>query len=153
MMAIMYELAQTSLAGSRTLDYGLSLTALAQLYLEEGAPSEADALADEALAYIEVVGHANYLANVYRVKGECLGHVDQPAAEAMFHQAIAVAQEQGSKMLELRSAVSLCCLLREQGRIEEARQRLAEIYCWFTEGEASSELQEALALLGALAPP
>jgi adenylate cyclase len=72
-------------------------------------------------------------------------------AEGCFLTAIAVAQRQHAKALELRAAMSLSRLWRQQGKREEARQLLAEIYHWFTEGFDTADLQEAKALLEALA--
>ncbi len=57
---------------------------------------------------------------------------DEAEVEACFHQAIEVARQQQARSWELRAVMSLCCLWREQGKQEEARQRLAEIYGWFT---------------------
>ena len=72
-------------------------------------------------------------------------------AEACFHKAIEIARRQQAKSLELRAVMSLCRLWQQQGKKEEARQLLAEIYGWFTEGFDTRDLQEAKALLAALA--
>ena len=72
-------------------------------------------------------------------------------AEACFQQAIDVARRQSAKSLELRAVMSLSQLWQQQGKKEEARQVLAEIYGWFTEGFDTPDLQEAKALLDALA--
>jgi predicted ATPase len=68
-------------------------------------------------------------------------------AEACFHEAIEIARRQQAKSLELRAATSLARLWRRQGKTAEARQMLAEIYGWFTEGFDTKDLQEAKALL------
>ena len=68
-------------------------------------------------------------------------------AEACFHQALDVARRQQAKSLELRAAVSLSRLWQRQGKRDEARQLLAEIYGWFTEGFDTADLLEAKALL------
>jgi DNA-binding winged helix-turn-helix (wHTH) protein/tetratricopeptide (TPR) repeat protein len=68
-------------------------------------------------------------------------------AEAYFHQAIAAAQRQGAKWLELRATTSLGRLWQQQGKKDEARQMLAAIYGWFTEGFDTAGLQEARVLL------
>ena len=68
-------------------------------------------------------------------------------AEACFHQAIEIARKQHAKSLELRAVMSLSRLWQQQGRKGEARQMLAEIYGWFTEGFDTKDLQEAKALL------
>jgi predicted ATPase len=73
------------------------------------------------------------------------------SAEECFQKAIAVAHRQSAKSLELRAAVSLSRLWQKQGKKAEARQLLAEIYGWFTEGFDTADLKEARALLGELA--
>jgi predicted ATPase len=76
---------------------------------------------------------------------------DFTAAEASFHQAIAVARRQHAKLWELRAAISLDRLWRDQGKRTEARDLLAPIYGWFTEGFDTPVLQDAKALLDQLA--
>jgi class 3 adenylate cyclase/predicted ATPase len=92
-------------------------------------------------------------AELYRVRGELLhaGH-DPAAAERCFSQAIGVAQRQNAKFGELRAAVSLARLWREQGKRDAARDLLAPTYGWFTEGFDTPVLKEAKALLDTLAP-
>jgi len=68
-------------------------------------------------------------------------------AETCFHQAIDIARRQSAKSLELRAVMSLSRLLQRQGKKEEARRMLAEIYGWFTEGFDTADLKEAKALL------
>jgi predicted ATPase len=68
-------------------------------------------------------------------------------AEACFHKAIEVARKQQAKSLELRAIMSLARLWQQQGKKEEARRLLAEVYNWFTEGFDTKDLQEAKALL------
>lgn len=68
-------------------------------------------------------------------------------AEACFQQALDTARSQQAKMLELRAAVSLSRLWQRQGKRQEARQLLAEVYAWFTEGFGTRDLQEAKTLL------
>ena len=68
-------------------------------------------------------------------------------AEACFHQALDIARHQQAKSLELRAAMSLGRLWQRQGKTEQARQLLAEVYAWFTEGFDTTDLQEAKALL------
>jgi predicted ATPase len=75
----------------------------------------------------------------------------QSEAEACFHQAIAIARRQQAKSLELRAVMNLARLWQQQGRKEEAREMLAEIYNWFTEGFDTKDLQEAKTLLEKLA--
>jgi murein L,D-transpeptidase YcbB/YkuD len=71
----------------------------------------------------------------------------EAAAETCFLKAIDIAQKQQAKSLELRAVMSLARLWQQQGRKQEAQQRLAEIYGWFTEGFDTKDLQEAKALL------
>jgi predicted ATPase len=83
-----------------------------------------------------------------RVRGELLlRQGDSGLAEADFREAIVLAQKLGAKAWELRATISLARLLRQQGKVEEARQRLSEIYTWFTEGFDTADLRDAKALL------
>jgi predicted ATPase len=97
-----------------------------------------------------------YKAELYRLKGELLlaqagkGHKGQEA-EAYFCQALAIASRQQAKWLELRAALSLSRLWQYQGKRDTARQLLAEISGWFTEGWATPDLREAQILLAELA--
>src|SRR5262249_3859732 len=104
----------------------------------------------EALAEVTRTGERFYEAELYRLKGELLLMRDLPdgsAAETCFHQAIAVARLQSAKSWELRAVLSLSRLYHKQGKKEEARRMLAEIYGWFTEGFDTEDLREAKALL------
>jgi predicted ATPase len=74
----------------------------------------------------------------------------QAEAEACFQQAIEIARKQQAKSWELRATVSLARLWQSQGKKDQARQMLADIYGWFTEGFDTKDLQEAKALLEAL---
>ena len=71
-------------------------------------------------------------------------------AEESYRHAIAVAQEQNAKFWELRAALALARLWRDQGKRSEARDLLAPVYGWFTEGFDTADLKEAKALLGEL---
>jgi predicted ATPase len=91
---------------------------------------------------------------LYRVKGELL--LRQPVPDALeaencFRQALDSARRQEAKSLELRAAMSLSRLWQQQGKGVEAYELLAPIYHWFTEGFDTADLQEAKALLAALA--
>ena len=70
---------------------------------------------------------------------------------ASFQRAVEVAHEQGAKSLELRAAISLARLWRDQGKVQQARELLAPVYGWFTEGFDTLDLKEAKALLEELA--
>jgi len=90
-------------------------------------------------------------AELHRVRGELLraGH-DPAAAERSFSQAIDIAQQQSAKFWELRAAISLARLWREQGKRDAARDLLAPTYGWFAEGFDTPLLKEAKALLDEL---
>jgi predicted ATPase len=75
---------------------------------------------------------------------------DDGAAEASFREAISVAQHQSAKTWELRAAMSMARLWRDQGKRDEARDLLAPVYGWFTEGFDTRDLKEAKALLDEL---
>jgi predicted ATPase len=75
------------------------------------------------------------------------GQHAEEAAEASLHQALAVARQQQAKSLELRATTSVGRLWQRQGKCTEARELLAPVYGWFTEGFDTADLQEARALL------
>jgi len=113
---------------------------------------------EEALAHLgdafdiaERTGERWFAAELNRHKGQLLaqqGHTD--AAEELYRQALSIAQEQEAKLWELRAASSLSRLWRDQGRRTEARELLAPVYGWFTEGFDTPDLKEAKALLDEL---
>jgi predicted ATPase len=108
----------------------------------------------EALTVAHDNGERHYEAELYRLQGEFLlkqDIPDEPEAERCLRQAVAVACQQQAKSLELRAAVSLSRLWQHQGKRVEARALLAPTYGWFTEGFDTADLQEARALLEALA--
>jgi predicted ATPase len=108
----------------------------------------------EALAIAHNTGECFYEAELYRLKGELLlqqGIPDAQQAETCFRHAIDIARQQEAKSLELRAAMSLSRLWQQQGKRAEARELLAPIYGWFTEGFDTADLQEAKALLEAWA--
>jgi len=88
---------------------------------------------------------------LYRLKGELLllspGPGPEPEAEVAFRQAIEIARRQNTKSWELRASASLARLLSRQGKRNEARQTLAALFGWFTEGFDTRDLKEAKALL------
>ena len=107
----------------------------------------------EALALVAATEERWWEAEVYRLQGALLLQLPRPdvgQAEACFQQALDVARRQQAKALELRAALSLARLWQGQGKRAAARQLLAEIYSWFTEGFDTADLQEAKALLEAL---
>ena len=94
-----------------------------------------------------------YEAEVYRVAGEIAlkSPERETKAQAYFERALAIASAQQAKSWELRVAMSMARLWRDQGKRDEARDLLAPVYGWFTEGFDTRDLKEAKALLDALA--
>ncbi len=118
-----------------------------------GQPEEGLEVLAEALALMESTGERYMEAEFHRLRGELLLELapdDHAPAEAAFQQAIAVAQAQGAKSLELRAAISLARLCRSQDRVAEAHDLLAPVFDWFTEGFDTADLKEAKALLDEL---
>jgi predicted ATPase len=128
------------------------LALLAETYGKVGQAKEGLRVVAEALAAVHNSGERFYEAELHRLKGELLLHTvsDEPQVEACFLQALDVSHRQQAKSLELRAAMSLSRLWQRQGKHAEARQLLAPIYGWFTEGFDTADLQEAKALLAAL---
>ena len=103
---------------------------------------------------VETTKERWYEAEVHRIAGEIAllsPERDGAKAEAYFERALAVARKQQAKSWELRAAMCLARLWRDQGRQNEARQLLAPIYGWFTEGFDTLDLRGASALLDELA--
>ena len=124
------------------------LVRAAEACLFAGAKDDGLKLTDEAL---EQSGDIWFLSEVYRVKGELLHRPGQTSdVEECFGQALKVAQAQGARLLELRAAMSLARLWRDQGKVQQARELLAPVYGWFTEGFDTRDLKEAKALLDEL---
>jgi class 3 adenylate cyclase/tetratricopeptide (TPR) repeat protein len=131
---------QTGLAGL--------LVGLAEAHAGLGQVEEGLACVAEALDLINKTGEGDCESYLYRVKGELLLALSQDnQAESCFHQAIDIARRQSAKSFELQAATRLARLWQKQGKKEEARQMLAEIYGWFTEGFDTRDLKEAKALL------
>jgi predicted ATPase len=103
------------------------------------------------LEIVERTGQGWLAAELNRLKGKLLlrqGHSE--AAEQLYRKALSIAIEQGAKLWELRAAVSLARLRRDQHRRAAARDLLAPVYAWFTEGFDTADLKEAKALLDEL---
>jgi class 3 adenylate cyclase/predicted ATPase len=125
---------------------------LARAYEIAEQIEESLALLDEALQIVARTAERWFAAELNRHKGDLLlrqGHFE--AAEGLYRKALSIAQEQEAKLWELRAAVSLAQLRRDQGRRTEARDLLAPVYGWFTEGFGTADLKEAKALLVELA--
>lgn len=132
------------------------LALLADAYSKRGQTAEGLAALVEAFALVNDNGERWWEAELYRLKGELLlaqcktPSTEGQEAEQCFHQAIAIARRQSAKSLELRATVSVSRLWRQQGRTAEAREMLAAIYGWFTEGFDTKDLQEAERLIAEL---
>jgi predicted ATPase len=156
------------------------LALLAEAYGKAGQIEEGLSVLAEALATVDKTGERSYEAELYRLKGELLlaqegsrlqaiGHRGKTEeaeeglrlqaidyrertkeAEKCFWTAIEIARRQQAKSLELRATVSLARLWQQQGKKKQARQMLAEIYGWFTEGFDTADLKDAKALLAEL---
>ena len=116
-----------------------------------GQVEEALSLLDDALQNAERIGERWFAAELYRHKGQLmLRQGDSEAAEQLYRKALSIAQEQEAKLWELRAARDLARLWAEHGRRTEARDLLAPVYGWFTEGFNTADLKEAKALLDEL---
>ena len=136
------------------------LALLAEAYGKVGQAEEGLVALAEALAVVHKMGGSGDEAELYRLKGTLTlqSKVQSPRskvekeAEECFQKAIEIARRQQAKSLELRAVMSLSRLWQKQGKKEDARKLLAEIYGWFTEGFDTKDLQEAKALLEELQP-
>jgi len=116
-----------------------------------GQIEEAATLLDEALQIVERTGERWFAAELNRHKGQLqLRQGNTKAAEELYRKALNIAREQEAKLWELRASVALARLWQDQGRRAEARDLLAPIYGWFTEGFGTADLREAKALLDEL---
>ncbi|MBI3249263.1 MAG: AAA family ATPase [Deltaproteobacteria bacterium] len=143
----------------------IRLGLLAEAYSKVGQAEEGLAVLAEALTMIDRTEERYHEAELYRLKGELTlqqwkvesGKSPTPStqaeaeAETCFLKAIDIAQKQQAKSLELRAVMSLARLWQQQGKHHAARNMLAEIYGWFTEGFDTKDLQEAKALVEELA--
>ena len=139
------------------------LVLLTEAYRRSGQWQEGMAVLAEALAFIERTGERFYEAELYRLKGELslqaevesrkpvlsavVGAQVEEEAEDCFQKAIEISRRQQAKSLELRAAMSLSRLWQQQGKTAEARELLAPVYGWFTEGFDTADLKDAKALL------
>jgi len=124
--------------------FGLLATALAT----SGQIEKALVQLDDAVRIVNRTGERWFAAELYRYKGQLLlRQGDSEAAEELYCKALSIAREQDAKMWELRAAMSLARLSRDQGRRAEARDLLAPVYGWFTEGFDTPVLKDAKVLL------
>jgi predicted ATPase len=130
------------------------LALLAEAYGHRSQTDEALHCLDEALREVDKTGGQWWAEELHRLQGELRlmgGEANQAEVETCFLQALAIARQQQAKSLELRAATSLARLWQQQGKRAEAHALLAPVYGWFTEGFDTADLQEAKALLEALA--
>jgi class 3 adenylate cyclase/predicted ATPase len=132
---------------------GLFAALLAEAYGKSGQTNEGLKIVNEELANARVTECCCYQAELHRIKGELLlgkAAEDEQQAEACLANALTIARSQSAKSLELRAAMSLSRLRQRQGKFQEARYLLNEIYGWFTEGFDTADLKQAKALLNEL---
>jgi class 3 adenylate cyclase/predicted ATPase len=146
----------TSLRSSgATLRVPFYLSHLAMAYAELDQPDNVRRCIDDAIETIERSNEKWSEAEVHRLAGEIALKSLRPdvveKAEAYFDRALAVARQQQAKFWELRAAMSMARLWRDQGKVQQARDLLAPVYGWFTEGFDTRDLKEAKALLDTLA--
>jgi class 3 adenylate cyclase/predicted ATPase len=166
----------TRFAGGAEFGRPAFLGGLASAHGTVGQIDEGLALLTEALALVDKTGQHAFEVGLYLLKGQLtlqreargwrletsppssqasslqpqVSNGAEQEAEGYFLKAIEIARRQGAKSLELQAVISLCRLWQKQGKKEEARQMLAEIYGWFTEGFDTGDLKEAKALLDKL---
>src|SRR5262249_459703 len=128
-------------------------TVAATAYTRAGDPTPALDMIDKSLADIRETSEREAEAELYRIKGEALLIQNAGAfesAQSCFCKAIEIARGQSAKSWELRATMSLARLLARQGRRDEARTMLSDIYNWFTEGFDTADLKDAKTLLDEL---
>jgi predicted ATPase len=145
----------TSLRSTGTTLYEpRSLWNLTMAYAELGQLDEARRCIDDAIDKVERSKEKWCEAEVNRIAGEVALKSPAPdteKAEKYFDRALAVARQQQAKSWELRAAMSMARLWRDQGKVQQARELLAPVYDWFTEGFDTLDLKDAKALLDELA--
>jgi class 3 adenylate cyclase/predicted ATPase len=140
---------QRALESTLYIPHGLTM--LADAYRIGGAPKIGLAQISEAERLAEATEIKWVLAETLRLRGDLLAQTgDRIAAEASYRDGMALAQRQDAKLFELRAATSLARLWRDQGKHADARELLAPVYGWFTEGFDTPDLKSAKALLESL---
>jgi tetratricopeptide (TPR) repeat protein len=128
------------------------LGSLALAHARAGQAEAALHLLSEALAAVEDMGERMFEAELHRIIGDVLLSVQrQGEAQVELTRAVAIARQQQAKSWELRAAMSMARLWRSQSKVRQARELLAPVYGWFTEGFDTRDLKEAKALLEELA--
>jgi len=131
------------------------LSGLARAYAKLGQFDDAWRCIGEAMTTVETTNERWFEAYTHHIAGEIALMSPEPdaaKAEAYFERALAVARKQQAKSWELRAAMGLARLKRDQGKRDEAHDLLAPVYGWFTEGFDTLDLKEAKTLLDELAP-
>ena len=129
------------------------LSNLARAHVDLGELEGAWRCIDEAMTAMQTSKERWCEAEVHRTAGEIALKSPQPdaaKAQAYFERALAVARQQQEKSWELRAAMSMARLWRDRGKRDEARDLLAPVYGWFTEGFDTLDLKEAKGLLDTL---
>jgi predicted ATPase len=132
----------------------MHLLHLTRAYAELGQVDDACRCVGEAMTAVETTTERWCEAEVNRIAGEVAlvsPKRDAAKAETYFERALLVARQQQAKAWELRAAMSLARLWRDQGKVQQACELLAPVYGWFTEGFDTRDLKEAKALLEGLA--
>jgi predicted ATPase len=131
--------------------YGLA--GLADALTRQGEYRAALSAAREGLSICEKTGHRQWQAELQRIEGVALtGLHELEEAQNALKEALRISRNQQARAFELRAATSLAGLWGDQGKRDEARELLAPVYGWFTEGFDTRDLKEAKALLDELAP-
>ena len=128
----------------------LHVSYLARAHAELGQFDDAWRCMGEAMTAVETTGEKLWEAEVYRTAGAIAllsPEPDAAKAEGYFERALEVARKQQAKSWELRAAMSMARLWRDQGKLQQARELLAPVYGWFTEGFDTRDLKEAKELL------
>ncbi len=136
-----------------TLWLPLGFSYLAMAYAELGQFNEAWRSIGDAMTAMETTKEKWFEADIHRIAGKIAlmsPEADAAKAQEYFERALAVARKQQTKSWELRAAMSLARLWRDQGKPNEARELLAPVYGWFTEGFDTRDLKDAKSLLNEL---
>jgi predicted ATPase len=150
------EMARRAMAAAKKINAKFLWTPhLGSLALAHARAGQAEAALDllsEALAAVEDMGERMFEAETHRIIGDALLSMQRQCdAEVEFTRALSVARAQQAKSWELRASTSMARLWRDQGKRQEARELLAPVYGWFTEGFDTRDLKDAKALLDELA--
>jgi predicted ATPase len=129
---------------------------LAEALARAGAAEEGLRVLDDAIGLIPGTGERRSEAELYRLRGELLQHLQSNTRHAAltpedcFHRAVDIARRQQAKALELRAVMSLSRLWCQQGKRQAARYLLHDTVAWFSEGFGTADLQAAQTLLDEL---